>query len=488
MLTTLALAAIGATDLVAAFLLMYGLKRMSSPMTAASGISYAGIGMLVAVLASFLYVTDVGAPARPHLLVNVVLAAGALSIGGAAAWWSGRKAAMTSMPQMVAIYNGLGGGAAGAIAAAELFGKYSDGGKSPGGTALGVTLLGALIGSVSLSGSFIAWAKLQGILKEPLRFKGQQICNGVFLLATLVIASYIVGVALTGARPLLPMSGLFALFFGCALVFGVLMTLPIGGADMPVVISVYNAFTGLAVGLEGFVLQLPALMIAGMVVGAAGLLLTLLMAKAMNRSVSNVLFTNFGAATKHKPSKIRGSLKPTAPSDAGTDMRYASSVIVVPGYGLAVARAEQKLYEFVKLLIAAKVSVKFAIHPVAGRMPGQMDVLLAEAGVPYNLIFQLDDINADFATTDIALVIGANDVVNPAARDDKSSPIYGMPILNADKAKRVFVVKRGEGKGYAGIVNALFYQPNTHMVYGDAQAVLVQMIEAVRGLGSANAA
>jgi NAD(P) transhydrogenase subunit beta len=256
---------------------------------------------------------------------------------------------------------------------------------------------------------------------------------------------------------------------------------------MPVVISIYNAFTGLAVGLEGFVLQNPALMIAGMVVGAAGLLLTLLMAKAMNRSVSNVVFTNFGETAKAKPGAIKGEEKPVQAADAAIKMRYASSVIIVPGYGLAAAQAQQKLYEFVKLLQAAGVVVRFAIHPVAGRMPGQMDVLLAEAGVPYDMIFQLDDINSDFADTDVALVIGANDVVNPAARTDKSSPIFGMPILNADKARQVYVIKRGQGKGYAGIVNALFYGDNCDMVYGDAKTVLSTMIEAVRGLGAAAA-
>jgi NAD(P) transhydrogenase subunit beta len=225
-----------------------------------------------------------------------------------------------------------------------------------------------------------------------------------------------------------------------------------------------------------------------MVVGAAGTLLTLLMARAMNRSVENVLFTNFGDTAKHAPSHIKGSLKPTEAGDAGIFMRYAKSVIIIPGYGLAAAQAQQKLYEFVKLLQSADVSVKFAIHPVAGRMPGQMDVLLAEAGVPYDMIFQLDDINDEFATTDVSLVIGANDVVNPAARTDKSSPIYGMPILNADHAKQVYVIKRGQGKGYAGIINALFYADNCNMVYGDAAAVLAQMIEAVRGLGSKAAA
>jgi NAD(P) transhydrogenase subunit beta len=475
---------IGVTDLAAAFLFMYGLKRMSSPVTAPSGIFVAGIGMLVAVLASFLYVFDVSAAAKPYLAVNVGLAVIALAVGGGAAWWGGKKVAMTSMPQMVAIYNGMGGGAAGAIAAVELFGN-----KAHGVTQLVVTLIGSLIGAVSFSGSLIAWAKLDRVINKPLRVVGQQAFNGLVMLALLAVGGYIVFVTQSGTDALISMPKLIMLFFGCALLFGILMTLPIGGADMPVFISIYNAFTGLAVGLEGFVLQNPALMIAGMVVGAAGTLLTLLMAKAMNRSVSNILFTNFGAgAAKHKHSDIKGSLKPVEAADAGIFMRYAQKVIIVPGYGLAMAQAQQKLYEFVKLLQAADVDVKFAIHPVAGRMPGQMDVLLAEAGVPYDLIFQLEDINDDFANADVALVIGANDVVNPAARTEKSSPIYGMPILNADKAKKVYVVKRGDGKGYAGIVNALFYADNCEMVYGDAAAVLAKMIEAVRGLGLSAAA
>jgi NAD(P) transhydrogenase subunit beta len=474
---------IGAADLAAAFLFMFGLKRMSSPATAASGIRVAGIGMIAAVLASFLYIFNVDAAARPHLMVNIGLAVLALGLGGAGAWFVGRKVAMTAMPQMVAIYNGMGGGAAGSIAAVELFGS-----RTHGATQLAVTLLGALIGAVSFSGSVIAWAKLDGVLKAPLRVKGQQFANAAMMLATLIVGGLIVAATIGGIALPIATPVLIWVFFGCALAFGVLMTLPIGGADMPVVISIYNAFTGLAVGLEGFVLQNPALMIAGMVVGAAGLLLTLLMAKAMNRSVANVLFTNFGTPAKAKPGAIKGTERPVDASDAAIKMRYATSVIIVPGYGLAAAHAQQKLYEFVKLLLAAKVTVKFAIHPVAGRMPGQMDVLLAEAGVPYDMIFQLDDINDDFATTDVALVIGANDVVNPAARTDKSSPIFGMPILNADKAHQVYVVKRGQGKGYSGIVNALFYSPNCEMVYGDAQAVLVQMIEAVRGLGAAAAA
>ena len=470
---------IGATDLAAAFLFMYGLKRMSSPVTAPSGIFVAGVGMLAAVLVSFFYAFDVTETARPHLMVNLSLVVVALIVGAGIAWLAGKRVPMTAMPQMVALYNGMGGGAAGAIAAVELFGV-----KTPGATQLVVTLLGALIGAISLSGSLIAWAKLQGVIEKPLRIGGQQYFNLVVLLVTVSVGAYIVYAEQGGEAQFLSTQNLIYLFFALALIYGILMTLPIGGADMPVVISIYNAATGLAVGLEGFVLDNPALMIAGMVVGAAGTLLTLLMAKAMNRSVSNVLFTNFGDTAKHKQGKIKGSLKPVEAGDAGIFMRYAKEVIIVPGYGLAAAQAQQKLYEFVKLLQAAGVVVKFAIHPVAGRMPGQMDVLLAEAGVPYDMIFQLDDINEEFATADVSLVIGANDVVNPAARSDKSSPIFGMPILNSDKAKKVYVVKRGQGKGYAGIQNALFYGDNTEMVYGDASAVLAKMIEAVRGLGA----
>jgi NAD(P) transhydrogenase subunit beta len=474
---------VAATGFAAAFLFMYGLKRMSSPATAASGIRVAGIGMLAAVVASFLYVFDVSDAAKPHLFVNIGLAVVALAIGGSVAWWAGKTVKMTAMPQMVAIYNGMGGGAAGAIAAVELFGNGAH-----GITALVVTLLGALIGAISLSGSLIAWAKLDSILKKPLQFPGQQAVNAVLALILLATGALIVVSSAGGPTLLLPLSGLICVFFGLALVLGILATLPIGGADMPVVISIYNACTGVAVGLEGYVLQNPALMIAGMVVGAAGTLLTLLMAQAMNRSIVSVLFKHFGAAKNQKHGAITGSEKPVQASDAGIDMRYAKSVIIVPGYGLAVSQGQQKLYDFVKLLVAAGVSVKFAIHPVAGRMPGQMDVLLAEAGVPYDMIFQLADINDQCATTDVALVIGANDVVNPAARSDKSSPIYGMPILNADKAKKVYVMKRtADGKGYSGVINSLFYDPNCFMVLGDASAELAKMIEAVKGLGAAAA-
>src|SRR5271168_5027480 len=410
---------IDVTDFVAAFLLIYGLKQMSSPVTARRGIVLAGVGMLAALLVSLLYGLGVDAEARPHLVMNVALAAVALGLGLASAWRRGRTVPITAMPQMVALYNGMGGGAAAAIAAVELLG-----GRAAGGIAMAVTVLGALIGSVSLSGSLVAWAKLDGRIKQPWRVRGQRIVNGAVLLTTLALGVYVV-VSGGAATPIV------ALFFVLALAFGVMMTVPIGGADMPVVISLCNACTGLAVGLEGFVLQNPALMIAGTVVGAAGTLLTLLMAKAMNRSIANVLLSNFGEASVEQPGEIAGRLKPVEAGDAAIAMRYASSVIVVPGYGLAVAQAQQKLYEFVQLLQTAGVEVKFAIHPVAGRMPGHMDVLLAEAGVPYDLIHELDEINDEFKITDVALVIGANDVVNPTARTNKTSPIYGMPILNA---------------------------------------------------------
>lgn len=456
----------------AAFLFIYGLKRMSSPVTARSGIVVAGVGMLVATLASFLYFFGVDDAARPHLPLNLLLAAVALGVGTGLSWWQGKRVPVTAMPQMVALYNGMGGGAAAAIAAVELL-RNAEHALVP----LVVTVIGALIGSISLSGSLIAWAKLDGKIEKTWRMRGQQLLNGTIFLATLAVGAYIVYFAHGHADP-----RIVGAFFVGALIFGVLMTMPIGGADMPVVISLYNAFTGLAVGFEGYVLQNPALMIAGMVVGSAGTLLTLLMARAMNRSVANVIFSNFGVTGDEQQGEIKGSMKPADASDAAVNMRYASKVIIAPGYGLAVAQAQHKLYEFVQLLVDAGVDVKFAIHPVAGRMPGHMNVLLAEAGVPYDMIYDLEDINGEFKEADVAVVIGANDTVNPAARTNKSSPIYGMPILNVDQARQVYVIKRGQGKGYSGVENELFFADNCNMVYGDAQKVMVAMTQAVKSL------
>jgi NAD(P) transhydrogenase subunit beta len=457
----------------AALLFILGLKRMSSPVTARSGIVVAGIGMLVAVAAAFLALGEIPDAALPYYQTNILLAVLALVLGTGWAWWSGKRVAITAMPQMVALYNGMGGGAAAAIAAVVLIQ-----GPIPTRLSRASPVLGARIGSISLSGSVIAWAKLDGRINGTWRFNGQSLFNGAVFVAALLLGLVIIAVPGIPAAPVLAI-----IFFAAALVFGVLMTLPIGGADMPVVISLYNAFTGLSVGLEGYAMQNPTLMIAGMVVGSAGTLLTVLMAKAMNRSLFNVLFSNFGGGGGMDESQIAGSQKPADAGDAAIAMRYAQSVVIVPGYGLAVAQAQQKLYELVKMLQAADVEVKFAVHPVAGRMPGHMNVLLAEAGVPYDIIFDMEEINEEFANVDVALVIGANDVVNPAARSDKGSPIYGMPILNVDHARQAYVIKRGKGKGYAGVENLLFYADNCNLVYGDAQAVLVQMIQALKDLG-----
>ena len=445
--------------LVTAFLFITGLKRMSSPVTARSGIVWAGAGMLVATVFTFL---------QPGM-GNYEWILPAIIAGTALAWWSGRRVAMTDMPQMIALYNGFGGGAAAAIAAVELYR-----GERMTLTMGTLGVIGGLIGAVSFSGSLVAFGKLQGLIKKSWRFRGQQIFNIVILLAALFVAVHL-------ASGLMHDAFHVSLFFLLALLFGVLMTLPIGGADMPVVISMYNAFTGLAVAFEGFVMQNAAMIIAGTVVGSAGTLLTQLMARAMNRSLGNVLFSGFGdTGGTAAAGTVTGSMKPIDAADVGVMMAFAQKVIVVPGYGMAVAQAQHKVWELCQLLIERGVMVRFAIHPVAGRMPGHMNVLLAEAGVPYDLIADLDEINAEFETADVALVIGANDVVNPVARNDKSSPIYGMPILNADKAKNVIVIKRGQGAGFSGIENALFYLDNTRMLYGDGQAAVSQLIQAVK--------
>jgi NAD(P) transhydrogenase subunit beta len=374
------------------------------------------------------------------------------------------------MPQMIALYNGMGGGAAAAIAAVELYR-----GESQGYATSTLAVVGGIIGSVSFSGSAIAFGKLQGLITRSIRFSGQQVFNLVLLAAALVLGAM---VAFNfNATP-----AVITAFFALALLLGLTMTLPIGGADMPVVISLYNALTGLAVAFEGFVLNNAAMIIAGTVVGSAGTLLTQLMARAMNRSLGNVLFSGFGDTGAAATGEVTGSLKPIEASDVGVMMAFASKVIIVPGYGMAVAQAQHKIWELCQLLIDRGVTVKFAIHPVAGRMPGHMNVLLAEAGVPYDLISDLDEINSEFETADVALIIGANDVVNPVARNDKSSPIYGMPILNADKAKNVIVIKRGKGAGFSGIENALFYLDNTRMLYGDAQKAGAELIQAIKAV------
>jgi NAD(P) transhydrogenase subunit beta len=452
--------------LAAAALFILGLKSMSSPVTAVSGVRWAGVGMLLATLVTFAFIA--GAPA-----INMILIIIAIAIGTVAAMVTGKRVAMTDMPQMIALYNGMGGGAAAAIAAVELYT-----GNETNVVHLIMATIGGFIGALSFSGSLIAFAKLQGLITKSVRFGGQKFVNLAILLITVAIGFCVVTGA--GASTGLPF---VTLFFVGALILGVAMTLPIGGADMPVVISLYNALTGLAVGFEGFVLDNAAMIIAGTVVGSAGTLLTQLMAKAMNRSLANVLFSNFGESSSAAGSAVTGTQKAIEASDAGVMMAYSQKIIIVPGYGLAVAQAQHKVWELAQLLIDHGVKVRFAIHPVAGRMPGHMNVLLAEAGVPYDLISDLDEINAEFETADVALIIGANDVVNPDARSNKGSPIYGMPILNADKAKNVIVIKRGQGQGFSGIDNALFVLDQTRMLYGDAQAAVGQLIQAVKAAG-----
>ncbi len=478
---------ISASYFIAALLFILGLKRMSSPRTARGGILWAGVGMLLAVLVTFFL---------PGMQ-NLALIGLALVIGVAAAWVSGKRVAMTNMPQMVALYNGMGGGAAAAIGATELL-RFSGGGEvvlaalhfggapvlairtlppAPPLPQLVLAVVGALIGAVSFSGSLIAFAKLQGWMDRRFVFAGQQGINLLALLGALLAGALLI------AMPHSAGTTMVVVFFALALAFGLLMTLPIGGADMPVVISLYNAFTGLAVAFEGFVLHNELMIIAGMVVGAAGTLLTQLMAKAMNRSIGNVLFGSFGAGTAGSDAQaIAGAQKPIEAADAAVMMAYAERVVIVPGYGMAVAQAQHKVWEFAQALIARRVKVKFAIHPVAGRMPGHMNVLLAEAGVPYDLIADMDDINPEFPATDVVLVIGANDVVNPVAKTDPASPIYGMPILDVANAKNVIVIKRGRGTGFAGIENALFYADNARMLYGDGQSVAARLVSEIKNL------
>ena len=447
---------------IAATLFLLGLQRMSTPKTARSGIQWAGVGMLIATIATFFL---------PGLH-NIGLMIAAIVIGVGLNWAWGKKVAITDMPQMVALFNGMGGGSAAAIGAVELVRFSQSGELHPSKFTLALAVVGALIGAVSLTGSVIAWAKLDGRMDKRYTFPGQQWFNAAVAVAAIVCGAMALH---TLAMPWI------AAFFVLSLALGVLMTLPIGGADMPVVISLYNALTGLAVAFEGYVLGNQALIVAGMMVGAAGMLLTRLMAKAMNRPISGVLFSNFGGSSGEMQA-IGGSMKPIEAADVAAMMAYAERVVIVPGYGMAVAQAQHKIWELSQRLIERGVKVKFAIHPVAGRMPGHMNVLLAEAGVPYDLITDMDDINPEFANTDVSLVIGANDVVNPVAKTDPASPIYGMPILDVVNSRNTIVIKRGKGTGFAGIENALFYADNTRMLYGDGSEMASALVSELKAL------
>ena len=451
--------------LAASVCLIVGIKRLSSPATARSGNVVAAVGMAVAIVFTFLD-PDVDS----YWLIVVGMAVGTV-IGVASA----RMVRMTAMPQMVALFNGVGGGAAALIAAAE-FHRLAP----PAGAVLpewlGAILFSALIGSISFSGSLVAFGKLQEVLPgRPLVFPGQQLVNAV-LFAALLALGVLAGSTEAGIWVVLLLAG--------ALLFGVLLVLPIGGADMPVVISLLNAFTGLAAASAGFVLENTALIIGGTLVGASGTLLTVLMGRAMNRSLANVLFGAFGApaavGAAEAASADGKSYREVDAEDCAVMLAYASRVVIVPGYGLAVAQAQHNVRELADLLERRGVQVTYGIHPVAGRMPGHMNVLLAEANVPYPQLRDMEEVNPDFPRTDVALVIGANDVTNPAARDNPESPLYGMPILNVDQAANVVVLKRSMSPGFAGIDNDLFYRPNTAMLFGDAKSSVERLVAAVK--------
>jgi NAD(P) transhydrogenase subunit beta len=458
--------AINFTYLVAAVLLIVGIRRLSSPPTARSGNWIAAIGMGIAIFFTFL---------DPDITSYWLIVVG-MAIGTVIGVVSARLVKMTAMPQMVALFNGVGGGAAALIAAAEFHRIAPDPGHLSGDS-IGAMLFSALIGSISFSGSLIAFGKLQEVLPgRPITYGGQQVVNGV-LFAALLGLGIAAGSTEQGIWMVLLLLG--------ALLFGVMLVLPIGGADMPVVISLLNAFTGLAAASAGFVLENTALIIGGTLVGASGTLLTILMGRAMNRSIANVLFGAFGAApaggaVAAAASTDGKSYREVTADDAAVMLAYAQRVVVVPGYGLAVAQAQHAVRELADLLEARGVDVKYAIHPVAGRMPGHMNVLLAEAQVPYPQLYDMDDINPEFPRTDVALVIGANDVTNPAARDNPESPLYGMPILNVDQAANVVILKRSMNPGFAGIDNDLFYEGNSAMLFGDAKSSVEKLVAAVK--------
>ena len=459
--------AINVTYLVAGVCLIVGIRRLSAPRTARSGNVVAAVGMAIALV-----FTLVDSDIDSYWLIAAGVAAGT-AIGAVSA----RQVKMTAMPQMVALFNGVGGGAAALIAAAEYHRLAPFSGHLPG-DAIGAMLFSALIGSISFSGSLIAFGKLQELMPgRPIVFSGNQVVNGT-LFGGLLVFGAVAGATEAGVWIVLLLAG--------ALAFGSLLVLPIGGADMPVVISLLNAFTGLAAASTGFVLDNTALIIGGTLVGASGTLLTILMGRAMNRSLANVLFGAFGAQVAAVPGVAGGpstdgkTHREITAEDAAVMLAYARKVVIVPGYGLAVAQAQHAVRELADMLEKRGVEVKYAIHPVAGRMPGHMNVLLAEANVPYPQLKDMDEINPEFPQTDVALVIGANDVTNPAARSDASSPIYGMPILDVDHAANVVVLKRSMASGFAGIENELYYNPKTAMLFGDAKSSVEKLAASLK--------
>jgi len=448
----------------ASILFVVGLKRLQSPATARGGNALAALAMFIAIAATLL---DTQILSWTGILIGVVL-------GGGIGAFAARTVQMTDMPQMVGIFNGFGGGASAVVAIAEFLGTGGSAGVS---TAGGTIVLGTLIGGVTFSGSFIAFGKLQGLLSgNPLTFPGQNFVNGLLFLAVLVS-----GVLALGVTTVDPLTAFYALI-ALSLVLGISVVVPIGGADMPVVVSLLNSYSGLAASAAGFVIGNMVLIISGALVGASGLILTVLMCKGMNRSLANVAFGAFGGTATTASGAIEE--RPVKRADAemvAAELGYVNSVVVVPGYGLAVAQAQHELRKVGDLLEERGVDVKYGIHPVAGRMPGHMNVLLAEADVPYDRLFDLDEINDDFGNTDAVLIVGANDVVNPAAREEGSA-IAGMPILDVDRARRTIVMKRSLSPGFAGIDNELFYMDKNLMFFGDAKESMAELVRELREL------
>jgi NAD(P) transhydrogenase subunit beta len=463
----------GAGGFLAVFCILYGLWRLSSLSTSVYGIRIAGLGLLLAVIGEFLDRFGAHAAATPRVSFNAALAATALALGAAAAWWRSRRPHATSLAERLALFNGLGAAGVSTIAALELFTRHAQ------GPALLAILTAALLAAISLSGSWVAAAKLQGSAGYTLRLSGRPAMIGSSLLAAIALGVYIARTALTGIAAPVPYAGLIGLFAGSGVLCGLLITLPIRVADLPIAVSIGNAMTGVAIALLGWVLHVPVLMIVGMLVAGAGLSLAQSSAKALNRLIGDTVFWDIGT--------MASAARPIDAGNAGIFMRFARKVVIVPGYGLAAAQAQHKLAEFIQLLLAAGVDVKVVVHPFAGRMPGQMEGLLADAGIADNLIVQLAEAADSFAGADVALVIGANDVVNPAAGAIKSLPFFGMPVLNAGMAKTLYVIKRGHGAGYAGIANPVFNGENCSLIHGEAQSVLANMIEAMK-LGELSAA
>jgi NAD(P) transhydrogenase subunit beta len=472
--------------IIGAALFVMGLHLMNSPATARYGNRLSATGMIIAVCAELIFVAQGGVG-----IYNWLIIIGGMAVGGGLGLRMARTIAMTSMPQLVSLFNAVGGGAAALLALNDFI--AADGHRVLAGGAPGLDgwrtlfiLADVIVGSVTFTGSLVASAKLMGLIRgQPIKLPGGRLFSWftvvcglsvsiVLILAGMGVATYDVNILYV----------LLVVALACALVFGLLMVLPIGGADMPVVISLLNAFTGTAVSMAGFVVGNVMLVVAGALVGASGAILTRLMANAMNRSIGNILVGGFGGAegTQAALSGGEGSVREISVDDAAIQLAYASKVIIVPGYGLAVAQAQHGVRELADLLEARGIEVSYAIHPVAGRMPGHMNVLLAEANVPYPQLREMDEINPEFERTDVALVVGANDVTNPAARADRSSPIYGMPILDVDKARSVIVIKRSMGRGYAGIDNPLYLNPKTGMFFADAKKGLAELIAAVKGL------